>query len=278
MDQPSNPDRGDIAELLRIMARLRDREHGCPWDIEQDFASIAPYTIEEAYEVADAIDRGDLQDLKGELGDLLLQVVFHAQMASEQGAFAFGDVVAAICDKLVRRHPHVFAQVQADDAGAVSANWEAIKRQERQAAGERDPSALAGITRGLPEWQRATKLQSRAARIGFDWPGPAPVLEKLQEEIAEVRAEFARGDVDDNHERLQDEIGDVLFVCANLARHANVDVGAALRHANLKFERRFRAMEALARADGTALAELTLDEQEAYWQRVKRQERETPAV
>lgn len=278
MDQPSNPDRGDIAELLRIMARLRDREHGCPWDIEQDFASIAPYTIEEAYEVADAIDRGDLQDLKGELGDLLLQVVFHAQMASEQGAFAFGDVVAAICDKLVRRHPHVFAQVQADDAGAVSANWEAIKRQERQAAGERDPSALAGITRGLPEWQRATKLQSRAARIGFDWPGPAPVLEKLQEEIAEVRAEFARGDVDDNHERLQDEIGDVLFVCANLARHANVDVGAALRHANLKFERRFRAMEALARADGTGLAELTLDEQEAYWQRVKRQERETPAA
>nr|WP_269450704.1 nucleoside triphosphate pyrophosphohydrolase [Stenotrophomonas sp. MMGLT7] len=262
--------------MLRIMARLRDREHGCPWDIEQDFASIAPYTIEEAYEVADAIDRNDLQDLKGELGDLLLQVVFHAQMASEQGAFAFADVVASICEKMVRRHPHVFAQVQADDAETVGRNWEAIKRDERASAGETDASALAGITRGLPEWQRATKLQSRAARVGFDWPGPAPVLEKLGEELAEVRAEFARGDVAGNHARLQDEIGDVLFVCANLARHAKVDVGAALRHANLKFERRFRAMEALARADGTTLAELSLDRQEACWQRVKRQERETP--
>lgn len=263
----------DIQELLRIMARLRDPEAGCPWDLEQSFATIAPYTIEEAYEVADAIDRDDLAGLKDELGDLLLQVVFHAQMASERGAFGFGDVVAAICAKLVRRHPHVFADAAAADAGTVTANWESIKRQERRDAGHADDSALAGIARGLPEWLRADKLQSRAARVGFDWPGPAPVIDKLHEEIAEVSAEFARGPVEDNHARLQDEIGDVLFVCANLARHARVDPGAALRHANLKFERRFRAMEAAAAADGTTLAALPLDEQERYWLRAKLAER-----
>ncbi|MCW2035996.1 nucleoside triphosphate pyrophosphohydrolase [Xanthomonas campestris] len=270
MSQP--PSSGDIAHLLQLMARLRDREQGCPWDVEQTFATIAPYTIEEAYEVADAIDRHDLPGLQDELGDLLLQVVFHAQMASEQGAFGFADVVASISDKLVRRHPHVFDAQQVDGAQAVSANWEQIKREERRAAGEKDSSALAGIARGLPEWQRATKLQSRAARVGFDWPGPAPVLEKLQEEIDELRVEFARGPVTDNQARLEDELGDVLFVCANLARHGKVDVGAALRHANLKFERRFRAMEAHAQADGTALDALSLSEQEALWQRVKRDE------
>ncbi|MCC8685035.1 nucleoside triphosphate pyrophosphohydrolase [Xanthomonas campestris pv. raphani] len=270
MSQP--PSSGDIAHLLQLMARLRDREQGCPWDVEQTFATIAPYTIEEAYEVADAIDRNDLPGLQDELGDLLLQVVFHAQMASEQGAFGFADVVASISDKLVRRHPHVFGAQQVDGAQAVSANWEQIKREERRAAGEKDSSALAGIARGLPEWQRATKLQSRAGRVGFDWPGPAPVLEKLQEEIDELRVEFARGPVTDNQARLEDELGDVLFVCANLARHAKVDVGAALRHANLKFERRFRAMEAYAQADGTALDALSLSEQEALWQRVKRDE------
>ena len=270
MSQP--PSSGDIAHLLQLMARLRDREQGCPWDVEQTFATIAPYTIEEAYEVADAIDRHDLSGLQDELGDLLLQVVFHAQMASEQGAFGFADVVASISDKLVRRHPHVFGAQQVDGAQAVSVNWEQIKREERRAAGEEDSSALAGIARGLPEWQRATKLQSRAARVGFDWPGPAPVLEKLQEEIDELRVEFARGPVADNQARLEDELGDVLFVCANLARHAKVNVGAALRHANLKFERRFRAMEAYAQADGTALDALSLSEQEALWQRVKRDE------
>lgn len=263
----------DVSRLLRIMAQLRDREHGCPWDIEQDFASIAPYTIEEAYEVADAIDRHALDELRDELGDLLLQVVFHAQMAAEQGVFDFGDVVVAISEKMVRRHPHVFAQVQADDAEAVTANWEAIKRAERKAKGEQDDSALAGISRGLPEWMRATKLQARAARIGFDWPDAAPVLDKLAEEIEEVRQELVRGPVEDNHARLEDEIGDVLFVCANLARHAGVDPGAALRHANQKFERRFRAMEALSTAQGRPLAELSLDEQEACWQQVKRLER-----
>ncbi|MEA9580211.1 nucleoside triphosphate pyrophosphohydrolase [Xanthomonas nasturtii] len=266
------PPTGDIHRLLQLMARLRDREHGCPWDVEQSFATIAPYTIEEAYEVADAIDRNDLPGLRDELGDLLLQVVFHAQMASEQGAFDFADVVATLSDKLVRRHPHVFAAQTADDAQAVSANWDQIKREERRAAGHQDDSALAGIARGLPEWQRSTKLQSRAARVGFDWPGPAPVLEKLQEEIEELRVEFARGPVADNQARLEDELGDVLFVCANLARHAKVDVGAALRHANLKFERRFRAMEAQAHVQGTTLDGLSLDAQEALWQQVKRDE------
>ncbi|CAD0320333.1 nucleoside triphosphate pyrophosphohydrolase [Xanthomonas sp. WHRI 8391] len=276
---PQTPPTGDIQRLLQLMARLRDREHGCPWDVEQTFASIAPYTIEEAYEVADAIDRTDLPGLRDELGDLLLQVVFHAQMAAEQGAFDFADVVATLSDKLVRRHPHVFADQQVDGAQAVSANWEQIKREERRAAGHQDDSALAGIARGLPEWQRSTKLQSRAARVGFDWPGPAPVLEKLQEEIEELRVEFARGPVTDNQARLEDELGDVLFVCANLARHAKVDVGAALRHANLKFERRFRAMEALAQTADTNLAALSLDQQEALWQQVKRGERgEDPAA
>lgn len=263
----------DVRELLAIMERLRDPDGGCPWDLEQDFSTIAPYTIEEAYEVADAIDRGDLPALKDELGDLLLQVVFHARMAQEQGAFDFGDVVAAICDKMVRRHPHVFGDRRVPDAQAQTASWEAIKRAEREAAGDADTSALAGISRGLPEWQRAVKLQARAARTGFDWPGPQPVIGKLHEEIDEVRAEFAAvaAAPDDARAqaRLQEEIGDLLFVAANLARHAKVDVGAALRGANHKFERRFRAMEALAAADGTTLAGLPLERQEAYWNRVK---------
>jgi ATP diphosphatase len=268
---------GDIDELLAIMARLRDRERGCPWDVEQTFATIAPYTIEEAYEVADAIDRGDLPGLKDELGDLLLQVVFHARMAEEQGAFAFADVVAAISDKMLRRHPHVFAGAQLEDAEAQSRAWDEHKRREREQSGHDDASALAGISRGLPEWQRAVKLQHKAAKVGFDWPGPAPVIEKLHEEIDEVRAEFAAvaadpADAAARH-RLEDEIGDLLFVCANLARHAKVDVGSALRRANLKFERRFRAMEALAAGDGTALEGLALEEQDRYWERAKRAER-----
>lgn len=268
---------GDIAGLLAIMARLRDPERGCPWDIAQTFATIAPYTIEEAYEVADAIDRGDLPALRDELGDLLLQVVFHARMAEEQGAFAFADVVAAICDKMVRRHPHVFGDVPVGDAEAQTRAWDEHKRREREQAGHDDGSALAGIARGLPEWQRAAKLQHRAAKVGFDWPGPAPVIGKLHEEIEEVRAEFDAiaadpGDAAARH-RLEDEIGDLLFVCANLARHARVDVGSALRRANLKFERRFRAMEALAAADGTTLGQLPLDAQDRYWERAKQAER-----
>jgi len=266
-----------LQRLLDIMARLRDRDTGCPWDVEQTFATIAPYTIEEAYEVADAIDRDDLPALKDELGDLLLQVVFHAQMASEQGAFGFDDVAAAISDKMVRRHPHVFGDRARGDADGVRRSWEEIKRAERVDAGDADDSALAGIARGLPEWQRAVKLQARAARVGFDGPGPAPVIDKLHEEIREVEVEFAAlADVPDDaavHERLEDELGDVLFVCANLARHAKVDVGSALRRANAKFERRFRAMERLAKADGVRMQDLPLEAQEAYWIRAKREEK-----
>lgn len=267
---------GEIGTLLRIMARLRDPQGGCPWDLEQDFSSIAPYTIEEAYEVADAIDRNDLADLRDELGDLLLQVVFHAQMASEQGAFDFADVVAAISGKMLRRHPHVFGDARAGDAGEVVANWEQIKQRERADAGDTDDSALAGIARGLPEWQRALKLQKRAARTGFDWPDVAPVLDKLREELGEVQAEFESARYADNHARLEDEIGDLLFVCANLARHAKVDPGSALRRANHKFERRFRAMEALATARGQSMAALDLEQQEALWQAVKREEKGAP--
>jgi len=267
-----------IDELLAIMARLRDPDGGCPWDTQQTFSTIAPYTIEEAYEVADAIDRGDMVDLKDELGDLLLQVVFHARMAEEDGAFAFADVVESICDKMERRHPHVFGDASFEDAEAQLADWEARKRAERIAKGEQDGSALAGISRGLPEWQRAVKLQHKAAKVGFDWPGPGPVLEKLREEIDEVRAEFdavaaAPGDAA-ARDRLEDEIGDVLFVCANLARHAKVDVGGSLRRANLKFERRFRAMEALAAGDG-GLAGKPLEAQDRYWERAKLAERES---
>ena len=270
---------GDIQRILGIMARLRDPQQGCPWDLEQDFASIAAYTIEEAYEVADAIDRGDLPGLCDELGDLLLQVVFHAQMAQEQGAFGFGDVVDAISDKMIRRHPHIFGDAEAGDADSVLRNWDAIKRGERAAAGDPDTSALAGIARGLPEWQRAVKLQARAARVGFDWPGPAPVIDKLHEEIEEVRAEFAAvaADPDDAaaQDRLEEELGDLLFVAANLARHAKVDVGAALRRANHKFERRFRAMEAMAEADGQPLSGQSLDAQDGYWHRAKQVERKS---
>ena len=283
----------NIQRLLDIMARLRDPLHGCPWDVGQTFASIAPYTIEEAYEVADAIDRNDLVDLRDELGDLLLQVVFHARMAEEQGAFAFGDVVAAISDKMTRRHPHVFApavdahphepagEVRVDDADARTRAWDAHKREERSASGDTDASALAGIARGLPEWQRAVKLQQRAARVGFDWPGPAPVIEKLHEEIEEVRVEFAAvaaaGHDAGARDRLEDEIGDLLFVSANLARHARVDVGAALRRANRKFERRFRAMEVLAAGDGVELASQPLEVQDRYWDRAKSAEGEHDA-
>lgn len=268
-----------LQRLLAIMARLRDPQGGCPWDTKQTFATIAPYTIEEAYEVADAIDRGDFDDLKDELGDLLFQVVFHARMAEEQGAFAFDDVARAIADKMERRHPHVFAGMSIEDSDALNAMWDAEKKKERLAkyGADHDASALAGVAAGLPEWQRAIKLQKKAATVGFDWPGYAPVIEKLREELNETQAEFealaATPDDPAVRERLEDEIGDLLFVAANLARHAKVDPGAALRRANHKFERRFRAMEAMAAADGVRLADLPLDAQDAYWHRAKRQER-----
>lgn len=266
-------DRRSINDLLQIMAALRDPAGGCPWDLEQDFSSIAPYTIEEAYEVIDAIDRGDMDDLKDELGDLLFQVVFHAQMAKEAGAFDFSDVSEAICDKMTRRHPHVFAGASIEDAQAQTAAWEVQKRAERAAKNPADDSALAGIARGLPEWQRAVKLQSRAARTGFDWPDHRLVIAKLREELDELAAEFdareVAPDAPEVQARLREELGDVLFVAANLARHAKVDPGDALRAANRKFEGRFRAMEAMAAAEGRAFSELDLDAQEALWQRVK---------
>ena len=233
--------------------------------------------VQVALEVADAIDRGDMDDLKDELGDLLLQVVFHARMAQEQGAFEFADVVGAISDKMVRRHPHVFAEAAVADAEVQTVAWEEHKRREREDNGHEDRSALAGIARGLPEWQRAIKLQQRAARVGFDWPGPTPVIAKLHEEIEDVRVEFAAiAQAPDDvgaRARLEDEIGDLLFVCANLARHAKVDPGNALRHANAKFERRFRAMEALAATDGIELAALPLEAQDRYWDRAKLDEK-----
>jgi ATP diphosphatase len=272
----SEAPRERIETLLAVMARLRDPERGCPWDVKQDFASIATYTIEEAYEVAEAIDRGDLGDLKDELGDLLLQVVFHAQMASEQGAFGFADVVAAINDKMIRRHPHVFGDASVEDADAQTAAWETMKAAER-AAKRRDsdapPSALDDVPKALPEWQRALKLQKRGANVGYDWPDATPVIAKLEEELEEVCEALAMPPSPERQDALEDEVGDLLFVAMNLARKAKVDPGTALRRANAKYERRFRQMEALARAQGREFAALSLDEQSALWNEAKRIER-----
>jgi nucleoside triphosphate diphosphatase len=258
-------------ELARIMARLRDPEAGCPWDLEQDFATIAPYTIEEAYEVADAIERGDMGELRDELGDLLFQVMFHSRMAEEAGAFALADVVAAINDKMIRRHPHVFGEKDVRSAHEQTVAWEVMKAAERarKAAPEAPASALDGVARALPALLRAEKLQKRAARTGFDWTETPPIFDKLEEEVAEVKEAIAGGKADE----IEDEIGDLLFVAANLARRLNVDPEQALRKANAKFERRFRAMEAAAAAEGVDFASLSLDAQEAYWQRVKATER-----
>ncbi|AKS41433.1 nucleoside triphosphate pyrophosphohydrolase [Wenzhouxiangella marina] len=258
-----------ILRLIEIMARLRDPDGGCPWDIEQDFRSIASYTIEEAHEVAEAIERGDLDDLKDELGDLLFQVVFHARMAEEQGAFVFDDVAEAIAEKLIRRHPHVFGDQQIDSAEAQTANWERIKAEERARKGETDGSALAGVSRGLPALRRAVKLQKRAAKVGFDWPDSAPIFDKLREEAGELEQAIAAGDADN----MEEEIGDLLFVVTNLARKLDVDPGAALRRSNHKFEERFRAMEALAAERGLELAALDLEQQDALYEAIKKQPR-----
>ena len=227
----------ELRRLLDIMAALRDPDHGCPWDHEQSFATIAPYTIEEAYEVADAIARRDLAALPDELGDLLFQVVYHARMAEEDGSFAFADVANRIADKMVRRHPHVFGNGAARDADAQTAAWEEQKRAERLACAQ--AGSLAGVPAGLPALTRAAKLTARASRVGFDWPDAAAVLEKLDEEIGELRAELGEGDP----ARLADEVGDLLFVLANLARKLDLDPETCLRQANLKFERRFNKME-----------------------------------
>jgi MazG family protein len=259
-----------LARLLAVMAWLRDRRHGCPWDIDQNFRTIAPYTIEEAYEVADAIARDDLPALKEELGDLLLQVVYHAQMAHEAGAFGFTDVAAAIADKMVDRHPHVFGDATVASADAQTVSWEARKAAERAAKGEqaRQPAgALDGIALALPALLRAEKIQKRAARVGFDWKETAPVIDKIEEELGELRAELAEGTI--AQDRLVDELGDVLFAVANLARHVKVDPEAALRATNDKFERRFRYIERRLAAEGRGPAEATLEEMEALWQEAK---------
>ncbi|MDR3498601.1 MAG: nucleoside triphosphate pyrophosphohydrolase [Parvibaculum sp.] len=260
-----------IDTLLRIMATLRSPDGGCPWDLEQTFATIAPYTIEEAYEVAEAIERGDMGELKDELGDLLFQVVFHAQMASEAGAFGFGDVVRAISEKMIRRHPHVFANEDARTAGAVKGRWEDIKAEERAAKGKpAQASLLDDVPLALPALARAVKLQARAARVGFDWPSTAEVLDKLNEEMLELSHEVAKGG---DHDRLEDELGDLLFVYANLARHLKVDPEAALRRANAKFRRRFRYIEERLAAEGRKPEQSDLEEMDALWNAAKREER-----
>jgi nucleoside triphosphate diphosphatase len=263
-----------IARLLEIMARLRDPDRGCPWDLQQDFRTIAPHTIEEAYEVADAIERGDFARLVDELGDLLFQVVFYARMAAERGLFDFDAIAAGISEKMVRRHPHVFGTARIDDAEAQTQAWEEHKDRERRAeaaAAGRAPSVLDGVVIGLPALSRAVKLQKRAQRVGFDWRTPAEVLGKIAEETQEVRREVEAAA---NPARLEDEIGDLLFAVVNLARHLRVDPEGALRHANAKFERRFRAVEERLAASDRPVGIATLDAMEEAWAAVKEAERD----
>ena len=262
----------EIARLLNIMARLRDPVDGCPWDQTQDFASIAPYTIEEAYEVADAIARHDMAALPDELGDLLFQVVYHARLGEETGHFAFADVARAVADKMVRRHPHVFGDAAARDAGMQTAAWEAQKAAERMPRAE--CGALAGVPVGLPALTRAEKLSRRAARVGFDWPDVDAVLDKLDEEVAELRAELPAADP----ARLADELGDMLFVLANLARKLGLDPETCLRGANDKFGRRFGAVEQSLAALGRTPAEASLAEMETAWQAAKSDEMTKPVT
>jgi ATP diphosphatase len=259
----------EIVRLIEIMAALRTPGTGCPWDLEQNFATIAPYTLEEAYEVADAIARGDLADLREELGDLLLQVVFHARMAQEQGVFDFGDVVEAITEKLLRRHPHVFGDTGGLSVEAVNANWERIKAEEKSAKPARDADrragALAGVPVNLPALTRALKLQQKAGRVGFDWNDPMAVLAKIREEADEIEAEIRAGE----RPRASAEVGDLLFAVVNLARHLDADPEGILRATNDKFERRFGAIESALAARGKSPATSTLAEMDALWNEIK---------
>lgn len=259
-----------IDRLLSTMARLRDKENGCPWDVEQTFASIAPCTLEEAYEVVDAIERNDMEHLREELGDLLLQVVFHSQMASEAGLFDFDAVAGELTDKLIRRHPHVFGDAVITDADATIDAWEAIKAQEKAAKPKKAESLLDDIPLALPSLSRALKLQKRAAKVGFDWDTPEPVFAKLAEEADELRAEIAAGAP---KEKLADELGDLLFVCVNLARQLKVEPEEALRSTNRKFERRFRHIEQALRQQGRNPQDATLEEMDALWDEAKAAER-----
>ncbi len=263
----------DIGRLIEIMAALRDPDTGCPWDKEQSFATIAPYTVEEAHEVADAIAREDLGDLCEELGDLLLQVAYHARMAEEIGAFAFGDVVEAITSKMIRRHPHVFGDEEARAAGAAKGFWEKVKADEKRERAARQPEAqsvLDSVSAGMPGLARAVKLQAKAGTFGFDWNDPRAVLDKLREETVEIAAEIDREPQEP--ERIEDEIGDLLFTVANLARHLKVDPDQALRRTNAKFVRRFGSIERSLGATGRTPAEASLAEMEALWQQAKSEE------
>jgi ATP diphosphatase len=260
----------DIARLIEIMAALRTPGSGCPWDLEQTFRTIAPYTLEEAYEVADAIARGNLDDLKDELGDLLLQVAFHARMAEEQGAFDFGDVVETVTAKLVRRHPHVFADADGRTAKAVEGLWERIKLQEKAERGEAAPSgALAGVPVALPALTRALKLQHKAGQVGFDWNDPRAVLAKIREEADEIEAELD----DPDKSKATSEVGDLLFAVVNLARHLGADPEGVLRQTNLKFERRFGSIERALAARGKTSKDATLAEMDALWDAAKAAEK-----
>ena len=262
--------RYQLADLLAIMQKLRDPEQGCPWDRKQSFASIVPYTLEEAYEVADSIERQDMSALKGELGDLLFQVVFYSQMASEQGLFNFADVVDGVSEKLVRRHPHVFGEAQFADTRAVNANWEAEKAKERLQKDASASSVLDDIPLAMPAMSRANKIQKRCAAVGFDWDALPPVVDKVHEEIAEVLHEVAQEPRDEA--KVAEELGDLLFATINLVRHLKKDPEQVLRLANQKFERRFRQVEAQISANGHSLRDVSLDEMEQVWQRVKQSE------
>ncbi|MDJ0930747.1 nucleoside triphosphate pyrophosphohydrolase [Breoghania sp.] len=274
--QPSR----DISRLIEIMAALRQPETGCPWDVEQTFETIAPYTIEEAYEVADAIHRGDPLDLCEELGDLLLQVVYHARMAEEEGKFAFPDVVEAVTTKMIRRHPHVFGDVEARNAGMVKGLWERIKSEEKRERAERRAAAgledkasglLDGVTHALPALMEAEKLQKQASKVGFDWGKPGPVIAKICEELDELEVEIAAAGGDATP-GMEDELGDVLFAVANLARHLKLEPEKVLAGTNRKFRRRFAAIEDSARTNGKTLDDMSLDEMEAVWQDAKEKE------
>ncbi|MEA2760032.1 MAG: nucleoside triphosphate diphosphatase [Methylobacteriaceae bacterium] len=271
---PLAPSR-DIARLIEIMAALRHAENGCPWDLQQDFSSIAPYTIEEAYEVADAIERGDLGDLKDELGDLLLQVVFHARMAEELGKFDFGAVVEAITSKLLRRHPHVFGGLRRHSPAEVAGLWSRIKEEERQARRvPPSPSLLANVPVALPALTRALKLQEKAANVGFDWNDPRAVLAKIREEADEIEHALDRG----NRREIASEVGDLLFAVVNLARHAGADPEATLRQTNAKFERRFQFIEEKLANQGRAPAQASLEEMDKLWDEAKAAERAAEAA
>lgn len=269
---PSGRDRKTVDDLLAVMAALREPESGCPWDQQQSFASIAPYTIEEAYEVADAVERGRLDELREELGDLLLQVVYHSQMASEIGAFTFADVVDAIVRKMVRRHPHVFAGAKRNSAKELRQSWERIKAEEKAAEGGKgaDESALDGVPLALPALARAAKLQTRAAAVGFDWREPTQVTAKVREELAEVQAAAEKGD----SQAVAGEVGDALFALVNLARHLKVDPEAALRGANAKFERRFRRIEELLAREKRRPQDVDLAELDRLWEAIKGEEQD----